>query len=107
MNLGFLSFADNEKDLLQELKSFASDIEHKFQLRRGVDIDPPYLDKIHANLHKLDKITKSHELKNKISSLDIIITAATRYFLDSKYEEYYERVKVIADKLNNLEVIVL
>lgn len=107
MGLGLISYGDSEKDLIQKLKLFGSQIEHKFQQRRGFDIDPSFLDKTLEILHKLDKITTSHQLKNKISNLDTIITAATRYFLDSKYEEYYERVKVIADKLNNLEEKIL
>ena len=106
-DLSFYPQVDPEKDLIQKLKSFGTEIEHKFQERRGADILPPFLDTILKNLHDLDKITKKHALKNKISSLDTTITAATRYYLDGKYEEYYARVKVIADKLKNLEEIVL
>jgi len=106
-DFGFYPQGDPEKNLIQKLKSFGIEIEHKFQERRGADILPTFLDTILKNLHDLDKITKKHELKNKISNLDTIITAATRYYLDSKYEDYYERVKVIADKLKNLEEIVL
>ena len=73
------------------------------QERRGDDVDPLFLDKIHKTLHGLDKVTKSHATKNKISKLDTIITAAKLFFKEGKYEEYVERVKVIADKLNDLQ----
>ncbi|MEW5827810.1 MAG: hypothetical protein AB1846_02895 [Chloroflexota bacterium] len=102
MNLGFFPSGDTEKDLIQKLEQFAHEIEHKFQEDMGYDIEPTFLKRILRTLKKLSKVTKSHATKGKISKIEIRITAAIRYYLDNKYEEYFERVKVIADQLKDL-----
>jgi hypothetical protein len=103
LGLSSLSSKDRERQQIQLLKSFAGAIEHKFQRRRAYDISPKFLDQILANLHTLNNITNEHGLRNKISRLEIQITAAIRYYLDNKYEEYLQRLGTIRDQLYDLD----
>jgi hypothetical protein len=104
MNLGFFPSAnDPEKNQIQILKSFANQIEHKFQIRRAYDIKPEFLDQILANLHTLGKLTTKHTILNKISNLEDRINATILYYLNDKYEEYSKRLKAIRDELYDLD----
>jgi hypothetical protein len=103
MALDYHPSDEREKRQIQTLKSFANQIEHKFQIRSAYNIDPPFLDQILKELIVLRSLTHRHKLLNKISDLEISITAAIRYYIDNKYEEFFFRVKAIRDKLNGLD----